>query len=131
MERLENAMAETRYQLEGNAPQLYERETVHTLGRPLAELMFAHVSLHAGDRVLDAACGTGIVTRIAIQRYGNLGHVVGLDLNTGMLDVARTNTLATRVPIEWRHGDVCAMPFPSGRFEVVWCQQAKVYEERA
>jgi ubiquinone/menaquinone biosynthesis C-methylase UbiE len=85
--------------------------------------MFAHVSLHAGDRVLDAACGTGIVTRIAIQRYGNLGHVVGLDLNTGMLDVARANTLATRVPIEWRHGDVCAMPFPSGRFEVVWCQQ--------
>ena len=34
-----------------HAPQLYERETVQTLGRPLAELMFAHVALHAGDRV--------------------------------------------------------------------------------
>ena len=51
----------------GNAPQLYERETVYILGRPLAELMFAHVSLHAGDRVLDAACGTGIVTRVAVE----------------------------------------------------------------
>ena len=35
MGHLENTMANTRYQLEGNAPQLYERETVQTLGRPL------------------------------------------------------------------------------------------------
>jgi ubiquinone/menaquinone biosynthesis C-methylase UbiE len=123
VERLENAMAETRYQLEGNAPQLYERETVPTLGRPLAELMLAHVALHAGDRLLDAACGTGIVTRVAVQRYGDLRHVVGVDLNAGMLDVARAHTPASRVPIEWRHGDVCALPFPDGSFEVVLCQQ--------
>ena len=123
VEGLENAMADTRYQLEGNAPQLYERETVHTLGRPLAELMFAHVSLQAADRVLDAACRTGIVTRVAVQQYGNLGHIVGVDLNPGMLDVARANTPATHVPIEWRQGDMCALPFPHGRFEVVLCQQ--------
>jgi ubiquinone/menaquinone biosynthesis C-methylase UbiE len=120
---MENAMAETRYQLEGNAPQLYERETVHTLGRPLAELMFAHMSLHTGDRLLDVACGTGIVTRVAVQRYRDLGHVVGVDLNAGMLDVARAHTPATRVPIEWRQGDACALPFPDGSFEVVLCQQ--------
>jgi ubiquinone/menaquinone biosynthesis C-methylase UbiE len=120
---MEKAMAETRYQLAGNAPQLYERETVQTLGQPLAELMFAHMSLHAGERVLDAACGTGIVTRVAVQRYGNLGHVVGVDLNAGMLEVARAHTPAIRVPIEWRQGDVCALPFPDGSFEVVLCQQ--------
>jgi ubiquinone/menaquinone biosynthesis C-methylase UbiE len=120
---LEDTMAETRYQLAGNAPQLYERETVHTLGRPLAELMLAHVALHAGDRVLDAACGTGIVTRVAVQRQGHLGHVVGVDLNAGMLEVARANTPATGVPIAWRHGDVCALPFAEGQFEVVVCQQ--------
>jgi ubiquinone/menaquinone biosynthesis C-methylase UbiE len=123
VERIENTMADTQYQLAGNAPQLYERETVHTLGRPLAELMFAHVLLHAGDRVLDAACGTGIVTRVAIQRYGNLGHVVGVDLNAGMLDVARAHTPATRIPITWQQADVCALPFPGGCFEVVLCQQ--------
>jgi ubiquinone/menaquinone biosynthesis C-methylase UbiE len=123
VERVENAMADTRYQLAGNAPQLYERETVHTLGRPLAERMFAHVSLQAGDRILDAACGTGIVTRVAVQRYGDLGHVVGVDLNAGMLEVAREHTPMTGVPIEWRQGDVCALPFADGRFEVVLCQQ--------
>ena len=116
-------MAETRYQLEGNAPQLYERETVHTLGRPLAELMLARVALHAGDRVLDAACGTGIVSRVSVERSGDLGHVIGVDLNAGMLDVARANSPATRVPIEWRQADVCALPFPDARFEVVLCQQ--------
>jgi ubiquinone/menaquinone biosynthesis C-methylase UbiE len=81
------------------------------------------VSLHTGDRVLDVACGTGIVTRVAIQRYGDLGHVAGVDLNAGMLDVARAHTPATHVPIEWRQGDVCALPFPDGSFEVVLCQQ--------
>ena len=116
-------MAETRYQLEGNAPQLYERETVHTLGRPLAELMLARVALHPGDRILDAACGTGIVTRVAVQRHGDLGHAVGVDLNAGMLDVARANSPATRVPIDWRQADVCALPFPEASFEVVLCQQ--------
>jgi ubiquinone/menaquinone biosynthesis C-methylase UbiE len=121
--RLENAMANTQYQLEGNAPQLYERDTVHTLGRPLAELMFAHVALHTGDRVLDAACGTGIVTRVAAQRFRHLAHIIGVDLNPGMLDVARANTPTTGVPVEWRQGDVCALPFPDGRFEVVLCQQ--------
>jgi ubiquinone/menaquinone biosynthesis C-methylase UbiE len=121
--RLEDVMAETQYQLEGNAPQLYERETVQTLGRPLAELMFARVALHAGDRVLDAACGTGIVTRVAVQRYSEVGHVVGVDLNAGMLEVARAHTPAIRIPIEWRQGDVCALPFPDGRFDVVLCQQ--------
>jgi 2-polyprenyl-3-methyl-5-hydroxy-6-metoxy-1,4-benzoquinol methylase len=116
-------MANTQYQLEGNAPQLYERETVHTLGRPLAELMFAYVALHAGDRVLDAACGTGIVTRVAAQRFSNLAHIIGVDLNPGMLDVARANTPTTGVPVAWRQGDAGALPFPDGRFEVVLCQQ--------
>jgi len=116
-------MANTQYQLEGNAPQLYERETVHTLGRPLAELMFSHVILQAGERVLDAACGTGIVTRVAAQRFHHLAHIVGVDLNPGMLEVARAHTPTTGVPVEWRQGDLSALPFPDNRFEVVLCQQ--------
>jgi ubiquinone/menaquinone biosynthesis C-methylase UbiE len=123
MRHLENGMANTRYQLEGNAPQLYERETVHTLGRPLAELMFAHVALHAGDRVLDAACGTGIVTRVAAQRFGHLAHIVGVDLNPGMLDVGRAHTPTTGVPVAWLQGDLGALPSPEHSFEVVVCQQ--------
>jgi ubiquinone/menaquinone biosynthesis C-methylase UbiE len=72
--------------------------------------MCARVSLQASDRVLDVACGKGIVTRVVVQRYGNLGHIMGVDLNPGMLEVARVQTPATRVPIEWRHSDMCALP---------------------
>ena len=117
-------MPNTQYQLAGNAPQLYERETVHTLGRPLAERMFAHVSVQAGDRVLDAACGTGIVTRVAVQRYSHLGHIVGVDLNLGMIEVARAHTPATRVPIAWRQGEMCVryrLLMPVSR----WCGVSK------
>jgi ubiquinone/menaquinone biosynthesis C-methylase UbiE len=102
-------------------PQRYERETVHTLARPLAELIFAHVALHAADRVLDAACGTGMVTRVAAQRWGHLAHIVGVDLNAGMLGVARANTPTTGVPVEWRQGDVGALPFPEGSCDIVVC----------
>jgi ubiquinone/menaquinone biosynthesis C-methylase UbiE len=116
-------MANTQYHLAGNAPQLYERETVQTLGRPLAELMFAHVALQAGDRLLDAACGTGIVTRVAAQWFRQLAHIVGVDLNPGMLDVARAHTPTPGVPVEWRQADLGALPFPKNSFEVVLCQQ--------
>ena len=116
-------MAHTQYQLDGNAPHLYERETVHTLGGPLAELRFAHVTLQAGDRVLEAACGTGIVPRVAAQRFGHLAHIVGVDLNPGMRDVAQSHRPTTGVPVEWRQGDLRAFPFPDGSCEVVLCQQ--------
>jgi ubiquinone/menaquinone biosynthesis C-methylase UbiE len=64
-------MLTTRHQSAGSAPQPQAREAVHTLGRPLAERMFAQGSLQASDPVLDAACGTGMVTRVAREQYCN------------------------------------------------------------
>lgn len=114
-------MADRQYQLEGNAPQLFERDNAQTLGKPLAEQVFNHVELQAGDRVLDAACGTGIVTRVAAQRVVNVGKFVGIDRNTGMLDVAR-ELAPSNVTVEWRQGDLSALPFPDNSFDVVLCQ---------
>ena len=116
-------MANTRFQLQGSAPQLYEQENGPNIGRPTAESTFDHAPLHAGERVVDVACGTGIVTRVAVERFTNLKSIVGVDLNTGMLDIARENTPATGVPVEWRQGDMCALPFPDGSFDVALCQQ--------
>ncbi len=116
-------MANTRFQLEGSGPELFERETVPLSARPMAERMFDHVSLHAGDRILDAACGTGIVTRVAVERFANLASIVGLDLNAGMLEVARKHAPTTGIPIEWRQGDMCALPFSDASFDVVVCSQ--------
>lgn len=117
-------MADTeRYQLKDSAPQLYEDGQVPLLFQPLAELTLGHVSLHEGDRVMDAACGTGIVTRVAVERVTNIGSIVGVDLNAGMLDIARRRMPKTSVPVEWRQADLCELPFPDGSFDVVLCQQ--------
>ena len=113
----------SRFQLTENAAQLYEQYLVPNIVKPLATLMFEQVTLQEGDRVLDVACGTGIVTRLAVQAFPKLGSVVGSDLNANMLELAQELTPATKVPVEWRQGDLCNLPFADGQFDVVLCQQ--------
>ncbi len=121
-------MAEAgRYQLSGNAAQTYERDLVAIFNRPLTEIVFEHVTLHEGERVLDTACGTGIVTRVALERFKGIKTIVGVDLNSGMLDVARENTPATETLVEWHEGDICHLPFPDASFDIVMCQQGLQY----
>ncbi len=121
-------MGETgRYQLSANAAQTYERDLVGIFNRPLAHITFAYVTFHEGERVLDTACGTGIVTRVALERFKGLKKIVGIDLNAGMLDVARENTPATETLVEWHEGDICHLPFPDASFDIVMCQQGLQY----
>jgi SAM-dependent methyltransferase len=115
-------MANTGYQLQGNAARLYEQGIVPTMSKPLTEMMFDHVPLQDGDRVLDIACGTGIAARVAVQRFPNLAGIVGVDLNSGMLDVARENMPATPIPIEWHQANACELPLPDHQFDVILCQ---------
>ena len=95
--------------------------------QPHTEAIFDHVSLHEGDRVLDVACGTGIVTRVAVTRFPTLARIVGVDLNPNMLDIARAHSPATSVPVAWQEGDMCALPFPDASFDVVDCQHGLQY----
>jgi ubiquinone/menaquinone biosynthesis C-methylase UbiE len=92
------------------------------MSKPLAEMLFEHVPLHDGDRVIDVACGTGIIARVATARFANLASITGVDCNPEMLDIARANAPRTRTAIAWRHGDACHLPFPDHCFDVVLCQ---------
>lgn len=76
-----------------------------------------------GERVLDAACGTGIVTRLTVPKVGTSGKVVGLDLNAGRLGVARSLSSVSEMGIEWHEGDVGALPFSDSEFDLICCQQ--------
>ena len=71
--------------------------------------------------MLDVACGTGIAARVAAQRVGHGGLVAGLDINPGMLAVARS-TPASGAPIEWHEAAADALPFPDETFDLVLCQ---------
>ena len=75
------------------------------------------------EHVLDMACGTGVVTRLVVPHVGATGTVMGLDLNAGRLAVARSLSSASSMAIEWREGDVSALPFPDASFDLVCCQQ--------
>lgn len=110
-------------------PELYERHLVASLFRPWAERLLEDVAVGAGDRVLDVACGTGIVARLALERSGPAGKVVGVDASPPMLEVARS-----RAPgIDWRAGDAAALPLGEDeRFEVITCQQGvQFFADRA
>ncbi len=101
-------------------PEIYERALVGPLFRPWAEALLDDVVLTAGDRVLDVACGTGIVARLARQRLGDSGQVVGVDASPPMLEMARS----VDPRVDWRVGDAGALPLQDGdQFDVVLCQQ--------
>ena len=72
----------------------------------------AEAVVRAGDRVLDACCGTGDLA-LADARAG--GTVTGLDFSEPMLDRARRKSAS----IEWIQGDALALPFPDGSFDAV------------
>lgn len=110
------------FQLRGSAPELYQRYGVAAIGTAKAQELVTLTALQPGERVLDVACGTGVVARHAAQAVGPTGDVTGLDINDGMLQVARTVTLPVGAPITWREGSVLVLPFPEATFDVVLCQ---------
>jgi ubiquinone/menaquinone biosynthesis C-methylase UbiE len=102
-------------------PENYERFFVPAIGEPLARDLVRLAALRPGERVLDVACGTGIVARLAAQQVGPNGTVAGLDVNPGMLAVARSVTPAD-MSIEWYKAGAEEMPLPDETFDVVLCQ---------
>ena len=101
----------------------YERRMVPAVFEPWGRRFVDAAAVVPGERVLDVACATGIVARLAATVVGERGAVTGLDLFPQMLDVARAAP-APKVPaIEWVEGDAQSLPLPDGSFDVVLCQQ--------
>lgn len=105
----------------GTAAENYQRFFVPAIGAPVADDLIAVAGLQPGERVLDVACGTGVLTRLAAERVGAAGSVTGLDINPGMLAVARSVT-PSNVSIDWYEADAGSMPLPDSAFDVVLCQ---------
>ncbi|WP_163268920.1 methyltransferase domain-containing protein [Chelativorans alearense] len=99
----------------------YQRFFVPSIGAPVADDLIGVAGLQPGERVLDVACGTGVVTRLAAERVGAGGTVAGLDVNPGMLAVARSQT-PPNIPIDWHEASAESMPLPDDAFDVVLCQ---------
>ncbi len=101
---------------------------------PLAELttppaaqLVKHARMRAGVRVLDVACGTGVVA-VTAARQG--GRVTGLDLTPALLERARENSRIAGVEVDWREGDVERLPFDDSSFDVVLSQFGHIFAPR-
>ena len=102
---------------------VYERALVPSLFKPFAEVLLERSGLAMGESVLDVACGTGVVTRLAAEAVGPTGAVVGLDVNPGMLAVARNET-PSDVTIEWCEATAESVPLDDDSFDAVLCQMS-------
>ena len=111
------------WQLTAEAAELYERYPARYILRPWAPLLIDAACLIGGERVLDLACGTGLVARIAAQRVGPAGRLVGVDLNPGMIAVAQSLPAVVGAPVEWLQGSAVDLRLPFADFDVVFCQQ--------
>ena len=105
------------WQMDASAPELYERYLVPAITSLWANDLLDRLGLQPGESLLDIACGTGVVARLAEKR-GHRGRLVGIDLNASMLGIARSKSTA----IEWIEGSALELPFDAGSFDVVLCQ---------
>ena len=100
------------------AAKAYEALFVPAVFAQWAPKILDAANVMAGRRVLDVACGTGVLAREASRRTGSAGYVVGLDPVAGMLAVAKE--LAPSV--DWRQGTAESMPFDDASFDAVVSQ---------
>jgi SAM-dependent methyltransferase len=118
-------MAETTetFQISAEQAEIYESAFVPAIFAQWSPTLLDAAGVEPGQRVLDVACGTGVLARTAADRVGPTGEVVGVDLSEGMLTVARR----LRPDIEWHRGDVANLPLPDADFDVTLCQSALMF----
>ncbi|NEK58774.1 methyltransferase domain-containing protein [Geodermatophilus sabuli] len=111
------------WQVDEAGATAYEETLVPALLAPWAEDLVAAAGPRRGQRVVDVACGTGIVARTAARVVGSAGAITGVDLNPAMLAVARRVSAGTVPEIRYEVGAADALPLPDGTADVVFCQQ--------
>ncbi|WP_297794984.1 class I SAM-dependent methyltransferase [uncultured Marinobacter sp.] len=98
--------------------EAYEQLLAPALFEQWADRLADAAEIQPGQRVLDVACGTGILARTLASRVGESGAVSGVDINPGMLAVAKRNSPG----IEWQEGSAEALPYDDDQFDAVLCQ---------
>ncbi len=107
--------------------QSYQDNVVPAILGPMGARLVEAAELRPGQRVLDVACGTGAVTRVAARAVGEKGRVTGMDLGAHMLSVATTVPHDNGAKIRWTQGDATALPFADDLFDIVLCAQGYMF----
>lgn len=100
--------------------ETYDAYLVPAIFEPWSRDLIKRALVWNGDRVLDVACGTGIV---ACRIAGTGAKVTGLDTDASRLEIARKRASEEGVTVTWREGSGEALPFREPAFDLVTCQQ--------
>ena len=101
-----------------HAAENYDRNFVPAIGEPVARRLLDAARPAPGERLLDVACGTGIVARLALGAVGSEGTVAGLDANPGMIATARR---VNPPGIEWYEAPADEIPLADDSTDLVLC----------
>jgi ubiquinone/menaquinone biosynthesis C-methylase UbiE len=112
-------------QITKNAAEIYEEFFIPALFQEWTERVSVAAQIETGDKVLDVACGTGVLARFVYEKVGESGSVVGVDINDGMLAVAESKN----PNIEWRRSAAEKLPFEENTFEKVVSQFGLMFFE--
>jgi SAM-dependent methyltransferase len=108
----------------GEGPARYQRLLVPAAFDPFARKLVAHAGVRPGMRVLDVACGTGAVSRVAARAAGPDGLVVAVDISASMLAIAAACApKAGEARIAYLEGRAESLPVEDDAFDLVLCQQ--------
>ena len=112
-------------QVAASAAEIYEQFYIPAIFGEWPPRLLDAAEVAPGHRVLDVACGTGVLAREAQSRVGKTGTVVGLDINEGMLAVARSKA----GEITWKTGNAENLPYATDSFDRVFCQFGLMFFE--
>jgi ubiquinone/menaquinone biosynthesis C-methylase UbiE len=114
-------MSEANARFLGTIPELYDRHLGPVIFEPYAADLARRLTLPKAARVLEVACGTGILTQQLRARLSPTVQLVATDLNQPMIDYARSKPGAPEA-VDWRTADAVALPFESASFAALACQ---------
>lgn len=105
----------------GSVPEKYDRYMGPIFFKPYAEDIVRRLPLSEGMRVLEIACGTGIVTQQIHASLPKGANLIATDLNEAMIERARSK-FNPEENIQWKQADATTLPFPDACFNAVVCQ---------
>jgi len=105
----------------GSIPEYYDRYLVPLYFTPFAHDLVSRLQLGGDVKILELACGTGVLTQALAAKLSSGGSIAATDLNEAMIDVARTKMPDDR-RISWHQADATNLTFGDATFDAVVCQ---------
>ncbi len=112
-------------QVSEDAAKIYEAVYLPALFDEWCPLVVEAANIQTGHRVIDVACGTGALAITVSERIGPKGTTVGIDINEGMLNIARSKSSS----VEWLKSPAELLPFEDDSFNCVVSQFGLMYFE--